>query len=162
MAAFKTKKLPRIRSRALCSILKAARTKAGLTLEQVEAETHIHIKHLQALESGAYHLLPAEAYNVGFVRNYAEVLKINSERIVQLYREERSQHRIEGSVNTVRFQPKKVGDWTFLITPKLIAVIGMVVLFGGISTYIYLQVRKFAEPPTLVMDVPSEFSSNRD
>jgi len=162
MVAFTTKKLSKSRSRSLCSILKAARTKSGLTIEQVEAETHIPVKHLQALEQGAYHLLPAEAYNVGFVRTYAEVLKLNPEKIVQLYREERSQYRLGETSSTVQLQPKKIGDWTFLITPKLIAAVGMVLLFGSISAYIYIQVRKFAEPPTLVMNVPSEFSSSRD
>jgi cytoskeletal protein RodZ len=162
MTGFVTKKISKSRARSLCSILKSARTKADLTLEAVEQQTHIPAKHLQALEQGAYHLLPAEAYNIGFVRRYAETLKLDPEKIVAQYREERSKHRFTDCNDTVQLRPRTLGDWNFLITPKLIAVVGMVLLFGGIASYIYLQVRKFAEPPQLVMNVPNEFTSNRD
>lgn len=162
MTGFVTKKISKGRSRSLCSILRSARTKASLSLEQVEQQTHIPAKHLQALEQGAYHLLPAEAYNIGFVRRYAEVLKLDPEKIISQYREERSKHRFVDSTDSVQLRPRKLGDWNFLITPKLIAAVGMILLFGGIASYIYVQVRKFAEPPQLVMNVPTEFTSNRD
>lgn len=162
MTGFVTRKISKGKTRSLCSILKTARTKAGLTLEQVEEQTHIPAKHLQALEQGAYHLLPAEAYNIGFVRRYAEVLKLNADKIVAQYREERSNHRLTDCTNSVQLRPRTLGDWNFLITPKLVAAVGMLILFGGIASYIYVQVRKFAEPPQLVMNVPTEFTSNRD
>ncbi len=162
-AGFVTKKIGN-RKRSLGSILKAARTKSGYSLEQAEAQTKIAAKHLLALEEGRYDHMPAEAYNIGYVRTYAEFLKLNPERIVQLYRLERSDQRLRpATANVYHLRPARVGDWSFLVTPKLLGVIGMLAVFGGISGYIIYQVRKFAEPPMLeVTNVPTEFTSSRD
>lgn len=163
MTGFTTKKLSKGKIRSLSSILKSARTKAELTLEQAEQQTRIAAKHLQALETGAYHLLPAEAYNIGFVRTYAELLKLNPDKIIQMYRTERSNYRMSERGNpAVQLGPRRIGDWTFLVTPKVLAIVGMVVMFGSIASYIFVQVRKFAQPPQLSINVPSEFTSNRD
>lgn len=162
-AGFVTKKIGN-RKRSLGSILKAARTKSGYSIEQAEAQTKIAAKHLLALEDGRYAQMPAEAYNIGYVRCYAEFLKLNPEKIIQLYRFERSDQRLGPIANAVhQLRPARLGDWSFLVTPKLIGVIGMLAVFGGISGYIVYQVRKFAEPPMLeITNVPTEFTSSRD
>ncbi|MEX1051778.1 MAG: helix-turn-helix domain-containing protein [Patescibacteria group bacterium] len=162
-AGFVTKKIGG-KKRSLGAILKTARTKSGLTLEQAEQQTCIAAKHLRALEGGQYDQMPAEAYNIGYVRCYAEFLKLNPEKIVQLYRFERSDRRLGPIANAVhQLRPARLGDWSFLVTPKLLGVIGMLAVFGGVSGYIVYQVRKFAEPPMLELtNVPSEFTSNRD
>ncbi len=162
-AGFVTKKIGN-RRRALGSILKAARSKAGLTIEQAEQQTCIAAKHLRALEEGKYDQMPAEAYNIGYVRGYAEFLHLNPEKIIQLYRFERSDQRLGPIASAVhQLRPARLGDWSFLVTPKLLGVIGILAVFGGISGYIIYQVRKFAEPPQLeITNVPTEFTSNRD
>jgi cytoskeletal protein RodZ len=161
MSSFVTKKIGK--RRTLGSILKAARSRLGVSLEEVEAATRIHIKHLLALEAGNYHHLPAEAYNVGFVRSYAEFLRLNPEKVVTMYREERSTKRLSPIESGVTFTPKRVGNWQFLITPKVLGILGTVLLFGSVGVYIYLQLRSFAQPPELVItNVPSEFTSTKD
>jgi len=160
-AGFVTKKIGK-KKRSLGSILKAARTKSGYSLEQAEAETKISAKYLRALEDGQYSQMPAEAYNVGYVRCYAEFLGLNPERIVQLYRLERSDHNLTPQ-EMRQLRPKRVGDWSFLITPKLLGILGMIAVFGTVSGYIVFQVKKFAQPPTLeITNVPTEFTSDKD
>lgn len=161
-AGFITKKIGK-RKRTLGSILKAARSKAGLTLEQAEAQTKIASKYLLALEGGQYDKMPAEAYNIGYVRCYAEFLKLKPEKIIQLYKLERTTQRLTPNTSTTQLRPKRVGDWRFLVTPKLLGVVGMLAVFGVISGYIIFQVKKFAEPPMLeITNVPAEFTSNTD
>lgn len=162
-AGFVTKKIGN-RRRTLGAILKAARSKAGLTLEQAEQQTKVAAKHLRALEDGQYDQMPAEAYHIGYVRCYAEFLRLNPEKVIQLYRLERSDQRLRPTLNSIyKLRPPRLGDWSFLVTPKLIGVIGMLAVFSGISGYIIYQVRKFAEPPMLeITNVPTEFTSNRD
>lgn len=163
MSVFVTRRISS-RRRALGSILKAARSKQGLTLEAVEATTKIHRKYLIALEDGHYNQLPAEAYNIGFIRLYAQFLKLKPDKIVQLYRQERSQRwfRRDDSPDSP-LAPKRVGDWQFLITPKLLGLIGMLLLFGSVGLYIGFQVRQFARPPALVIaNLPEEFTSSKD
>ena len=159
---FITQKIGR-RKRTLGAILKTARSKAGLTIEEAEKQTKIAVKYLLALENGQYNKMPAEAYNIGYVRCYAEFLKLKPEKIIQLYKLERSNQRLKPNATSPQLRPKRLGDWSFLVTPKLLGVVGMLAVFGIISSYIIFQVRKFAEPPMLeITNVPSEFTSNKD
>lgn len=160
MNGFVTKKIGK--NRTLGSALKTARTKAEITLEQAEAATKIPQKYLDALETGQYNRLPAEAYNLGYVRCYAEFLKLNPDKIISSYKEERAAkwHQNDTSVS---FSPKKAGDWQFLITPKLLGIFGLVLLFGGIGMYIANELNKFTATPMLVVtSVPAEFTSDKD
>ncbi len=70
------------------SELKAEREKRGLTIQDIERETSIRSVYLEALEQGNYKVLPSEVYVKGFIRNYADFLGLDSERLVQEYREE--------------------------------------------------------------------------
>lgn len=160
MTSFVTKKIGRRRS--LGSILKIARNKLNLTLDEVEVKTKIRLHYLEALESGNYDQLPAEAYNIGFVRCYAEALKLNPEKIIRLYREERSRSRFSDS-SQAPFPPRSLGDWHFLITPKVIGVVVSVLLLAGVIGYIGIQLKEFAKPPRLeITNVPTEFTTSND
>src|SRR3989344_1380406 len=161
MNGFVTKQLDKHRS--LGSILKTARSKAEISLEQAEAATKIPQKYLVALETGCYDCLPAEAYNLGYVRCYAEFLHLNSDRIITAYKAERATQRHQNDSSSVSFSPKKARDWQFLITPKLLGIVGLVVLFGGIGLYIANELNKFTAVPSLeVTSVPAEFTSDKD
>ena len=116
-----------------------------------------------ALETGCYDCLPAEAYNLGYVRCYAEFLHLNSDRIITAYKAERATQRHQNDSSSVSFSPKKARDWQFLITPKLLGIVGLVVLFGGIGLYIANELNKFTAVPSLeVTSVPAEFTSDKD
>ncbi len=163
MTGFVTKKIAPSRTRTLGSILRAARTKSNYSLEDAEAKTRIRIKHLEALESGDYQSLPADAYNIGFVRCYAEFLKLNPEKIIRMYREERSQQRFTPSSREVNLAPVRTSDWSFLITPKVIGIASALLLFGGVVAYIAAQLNQFTQPPTIVLTSHTEeFTSEAD
>lgn len=161
MPAFVTKKIDSRRS--LGTLFKTARRRLELTLEQAEAETKIPLKYLSALEEGDYRSLPAEAYNIGYVRGYAQFLRLNPDNIVQAYRDERSQKWHQVSLQQSPFAPKKVSDWHFLVTPKLVAALGIIVVFGGVTAYIVRELRQFTQPPQLLISsVPTEFTTSKD
>lgn len=160
MTGFVTKKLTR--KRTLGSILRAARAKAELTLDQAEKETRIPGKYLSALEEGNYANLPAEAYNIGFVRTYAQFLRLDQEKIVGMYREERSAHRLVPAPNAVALAPRRSNDWHFLVTPKLVGVVLSILVFVMLGGYIFLQFNKFSQPPVISLGVPKEFTSSKD
>jgi cytoskeletal protein RodZ len=156
MTGFVTKKIQPSRPRTLGSILKAARSKANITLEDAEIATRIRLKHLEALERGDYQLLPADAYNIGFIRCYAEYLKLSPEKVLRLYREERSQSRLTPAAKEVNLAPVRTNDWKFLITPKVLGIASAVLVFGGIVSYIVAQLNQFTQPPTITLASPSE------
>lgn len=70
------------------STFRTEREKQGLTIKDVERETSIRAKYLEALEEGKYEDLPNEVYVKGFIRNYAKCLNLDAEKLVQEYREE--------------------------------------------------------------------------
>lgn len=57
--------------------LRTARESRGLTLEQVAQATLMRVNYLQALESGDYSRIPSPAQARGFLRAYANFLKLD-------------------------------------------------------------------------------------
>jgi transcriptional regulator with XRE-family HTH domain len=63
--------------------LTQARIARGLTLHDVERDTRISLKYLQALEGGEIEVLPAPVYARAFMRTYAQYLGLNAASLVQ-------------------------------------------------------------------------------
>jgi len=68
------------------SILLEARKRKGVDLAQVEHETNIEKAYIDALEKDDYQKIPAEAYIVGFLRNYSEYLGLDANEIIRQYK----------------------------------------------------------------------------
>jgi transcriptional regulator with XRE-family HTH domain len=66
-------------------MLRDARQKKHLTLEEAADATRIKAPFLAALEDGEYALLPGPAYVTGFLRNYASFLGLHPDDVVQEY-----------------------------------------------------------------------------
>lgn len=67
----------------LGSILRDAREMKGLTLAEVQERIRINSQYLDALEEGAYHLLPTQVHVRGFLRNYARFLDLDPEPLLE-------------------------------------------------------------------------------
>lgn len=63
--------------------LSEARIARGLTLHDVERDTRISSKYLQALEEGDLQVLPAPVYARAFMRTYAQYLGLNASALIQ-------------------------------------------------------------------------------
>ena len=71
---------------AIGEILKNAREARKLTIKEISKETNISSNYLNALEEEDFDRLPGETYVVGFLRNYAEFLKLDVDEIVNCYK----------------------------------------------------------------------------
>lgn len=67
-------------------ILQEARLKKGFTLDRVADDTNISVRFLDKLENNDFTGFPGEPYIVGFLRNYADFLGLESEEIVGIYK----------------------------------------------------------------------------
>jgi len=67
--------------------LRTRREELGLSLAEVQAETKIRRKYLEALEAGDDAALPGEVYLKGFLRFYGEFLGLDGWALVREYRE---------------------------------------------------------------------------
>jgi cytoskeletal protein RodZ len=66
-------------------ILREARDTKGLTLSEVQEQTRISQRYLEALEVGDYDLLPSPVHVRGFLRNYARFLNLDPEPLLERY-----------------------------------------------------------------------------
>lgn len=72
-------------------ILIEARNAKGVDIEQASHDTNIAKMFLQGLETDNYKDFPAEAYVLGFLRNYATYLELDAEHVVKLYKQTKLQ-----------------------------------------------------------------------
>lgn len=72
----------------LGQILKKEREKLGLSYEEIAAIIRIRIILLKALEAGDYSSFSSVTYIKGFIKSYAQFLKIPFEPLLELYEKE--------------------------------------------------------------------------
>lgn len=68
--------------------LRERRTALGLSLEQVQEETRIRAKLLQALEEGQWDVLPDPGYVRGYISSYARFLELDPVPLLNMYKAE--------------------------------------------------------------------------
>jgi cytoskeleton protein RodZ len=68
------------------STLREARVRRKLTLQQVEEDTKIRVKYVQAMENEDFDLIPSPTYVKGFLRTYSEYLGLDPRMILDEYR----------------------------------------------------------------------------
>lgn len=69
-------------------LLRAERERQNLSIKDIEKATSIRALYIDAIEKCDYKTLPGEAYAKGFVRNYANYLKLDANAIVNGFNEE--------------------------------------------------------------------------
>ena len=66
--------------------LRSTRELKKLTIKDVAKETNISPKYIEAIEDEEFDRIPGEPYLLGFLRNYAEFLKLDGDEVVQSYK----------------------------------------------------------------------------
>ena len=69
----------------LGNTLSRARRARAITLEDVERDTHVSRRYLQALENEDFAAFPAPVYARGFLRTYARYLGLNPEELLRVF-----------------------------------------------------------------------------
>ncbi|MBX7057795.1 MAG: helix-turn-helix domain-containing protein [Leptospirales bacterium] len=73
-------------SKRVGAILREARELRKLSVKDVGRETNITPRYIEALEGEDYSQFPGETYALGFLRNYAEYLNLDTDHLINLYR----------------------------------------------------------------------------
>lgn len=115
------------------NILFEARNKKGLDISQVALETNIEKLYIEALEKDDYNKLPAEAYVVGFLRNYSEYLGLDANEIIRQYKNIKIE---DAEVPQEILLPKK--------NPPFAKIFATVFLLVFVSVFIYLGFKFFS------------------
>lgn len=67
------------------NVLRTEREQRGMTLNHVAERLYLNSNVIQALEQDAYEDLPAPTFVRGYIRNYAKLMEINPEPLVEAY-----------------------------------------------------------------------------
>lgn len=134
-------------------LLREARLKKGLSLEDVAEATKIRLPFVAAIEEGQYDKLPSPAYAKGFVTNYAQFLGLQSREIMALFRrefDERKAYRVlpENLVEKSAFSGFRIR------ISQVSALFFVFLLF--VLLFLMLEFRFILFPPALSVSVPKE------
>ncbi|MGH2406648.1 MAG: helix-turn-helix domain-containing protein [Candidatus Limnocylindrales bacterium] len=143
----------------LGELLLAARERKGVDLYRAERDTKIRAKFLAALEHGEFRDLPGAVYTKGFLRNYAIYLGLDPEAVLTRWKSEVGEtRRQEATIVVPRLDAPRGLTITRGIVVTAILAIG-VLAFAG---YIALQIARFQQPPTLLVDQPALSQASGD
>lgn len=157
--------------------LRDAREKSNRTLRDLSDQTKIRSDHLEALEEGHYEVFSAPVYIRGFVRSYAQALRLNVAEILSDLDDELGQterfkehprltDEKKGVLDFVMLQLSKI-NWTVALPLLLLALILLVAVF---SYRIYTNTKNadplkdlgpgMYQPPTAGETLPIPTSTN--
>ncbi len=121
--------------------LKTARINQGLDFETISRDTTITRQYLEALEEENTVAFPGEPYLVGFLKNYAEYLGLDSAKLISLYHAKMIQ---ESPV------PRELTARKRLPILKIsLAALFVLLVAGGITTFVVLKKKAAANPDAL-------------
>ena len=133
-------------------ILKEKREEKQISLDEVAQETKIRKPYLVSLEKDDYLSLPSIAIIKGFIRNYAQFLGLNSEKIVAIFKRDYRRTKEQKSVFPLRKDLNKQFKWS----PKktLIAVVGLFIFV--FLAYLAYQYHGLLGKPRLEIYFPTD------
>jgi cytoskeletal protein RodZ len=115
-------------------VLAQSRTNLGKSIKEVEFDTKIRAKHIEALEADDFDTLPGSIYTQGFIKTYANYLGIDPEPLIKSYRNRYLQPSDGDLLNVssnIRVETKKSPAWL----PYAIVAGLAVVLFLGLIAW---------------------------
>lgn len=150
VSGFSTKKIKTEKS--LGETFKAKRASLKLSLGEAEIKSKVKAKFLLALEQGNWNDLPQDVYVRGFVFAYAKCLELPISEVRDLFEKELLIRRKKEKAKITYNQTLK--EQKLLITPKILAYIGIGAVVTSLFVYISLQVLNFAGNPNLKVISP--------
>ncbi len=132
-----------------------ARERKGVDLLRAERDTKIRSRYLAALEQGNYAELPGAVYTKGFLRNYALYLGLDPEDVTRQWKRERGDLSIPAEPVLTVPKPIAAPRQAFTFSPVIIVAALLTVLIALFAVYIFVQLVRFAKPPTLEVTNPA-------
>lgn len=114
------------------ALLRAARERAGLSVEEISSRTKIATAQLLAMERGEFERLPGEFFARAFLRNYAREVGLSPDDVVRAYDAERAPVAAEETEDpvgpTTTSESGPPSSWRFrLPAPRALWPLGVLV-----------------------------------
>ncbi|WP_324261445.1 helix-turn-helix domain-containing protein [Altererythrobacter sp. H2] len=114
--------------------LRRAREAAGMTAEQVAAETRIPLRHIETIERGDFASLPSRTYAMGFSRTYAKAVGLDDKEVGAQLRAELG-HNPNDRPMAPRYEPGDPARVPSRGLAWLSALAAVLLLIGGFAFY---------------------------
>jgi cytoskeleton protein RodZ len=117
----------------LGNVLKQAREAKGVSIQDVCDVIHLSPKQVGALETNMFSLLPGPMITRGFIRNYAKFLEIDSDPLLENYREQvpdqgNASLIVDANVNAVMTDEQQQ-PWLMYILGSILTLLFLVAWF---------------------------------
>ncbi len=139
-------------------IFREARVRSGKTVEDATRETKIAKKYLIAIENENFDIFPGETYLVGFLRNYAQFLGLDSDEMVQKYKDYKIQEQ-PAPIEQLTARPKNTRRYVLLVFIAVMIVSALLYVFitgKKEATEIVTQTEKVADQKKEATDQKKE------
>jgi cytoskeletal protein RodZ len=135
--------------------LKSKRKEKGIEISQASESTKIPQHLLVSMEEGNFEVFASEVYLKGFLKNYAKLLGIDTQKVLALYRREKKSLQEHIPITKV----KHLEEARPIITPgRLVFFIAFLVVISVIG-FIVIQINKIVQPPLLSLKEPIELEA---
>lgn len=113
--------------------LRNKREEKGITLEEVQENTFILKRYLEAIEEEKWNELPGEAYTIGYLRAYSRFLGLDPEPIIASFKErERNEKKVHqdfqkkpksGTINSRKMRTVRIFLFTCVVAAAALGII---------------------------------------
>ncbi len=114
--------------------LEEARKQKKITLDELQTITKIQKRYLQAIEDGNYDILPGKFYARAFIKQYAEAVGIDPEKLFEEYATEvpKTETEVSSGLSRVKNKQTSVSNTSslfFSLLPKILVVVLVISVF---------------------------------
>ena len=133
-----------------------ARERAGLTQEQVAKELYMTMTKVRALESDDYRHMASDTFTRGYIRAYANFVKLDVEQVLSAYDRHAQKHGLVEQVIPRRVESPNKPIWQFI---ALLLMVLLVLWLISIWFFDNRQKETYNKPATLVPPVETAMSA---
>jgi len=130
-------------------ILKNARLKRNLTLQEVEKNIKIREKYIKALEENRWEIFPSRVYIIGVIKTYTSFLNLDTNKILAFFRRDYEKKE------EINFK-KKISSFYLIPDSKRIFYGAILLIFFVLFFYFVWQFQKLISPPKITFLSPQK------
>lgn len=135
--------------RTVGQILREARDKKSLSLDEAEKATKIRKKILVLLEESNWKDLPSPTFVKGLLKNYGLFLGLDTKKLLAFFRREYDEPKVQKHLVTSKSSGLKIR-----FTPQLVTTSVIALAILAASFYLFSQYRSFTSAPLLEISEP--------
>lgn len=130
-------------------ILKSERQRLGFSVSDIERQTRIRKKYLEALEKSEWLVFPSKTYILGVLKSYGSMLNLDEEKLIAFFRREYEKN------DNPKFA-RRVQASHLTPASKIYMRVGIVVSILILIVYFLIQLINLFTPPKVEIISPKQ------